>query len=30
MNRMNREELFQLINTIKIDKNEFWVLSSVA
>ena len=30
MNRMNREELLQLINTIKIDKNEFWVLSSVA
>lgn len=27
-NRMNREELIALMNTLKIDKEEFWVLSS--
>lgn len=28
--RMNKEELIQLINTLNIDKEEFWVLSSGA
>lgn len=28
--RMNKEELIQLIETLKIDKNEFWLLSSSA
>ncbi|MBQ8300191.1 MAG: hypothetical protein IJX99_10170 [Clostridia bacterium] len=27
-NRMNKEELIALMNTLKIDKEEFWVLSS--
>ena len=26
--RMNKEELIALMNTLKIDKEEFWVLSS--
>ena len=29
-NRMNKEELIALMNTLKIDKEEFWVLSSGA
>ena len=28
--RMNKEELIDLLNTLKIDKEEFWVLSSGA
>lgn len=28
--RMNKEELIELMNTLKIDKEEFWVLSSGA
>lgn len=28
--RMNKEELINLMNTLKIDKEEFWVLSSGA
>lgn len=28
--RMNKEELIKLIETLKIDKNEFWLLSSSA
>lgn len=28
--RMNKDELIELINTLKIDKEEFWVLSSGA
>ena len=27
---MNKEELIELLNTLKIDKEEFWVLSSGA
>ena len=27
-NRMNKEELLQLLSTLKIDRNEFWILSS--
>ncbi len=30
MERMNKEELIKLINSLKIDKNEFWLLSSSA
>lgn len=30
MDRMNKEELLELINSLKIDKNEFWLLSSSA
>lgn len=29
-NRMNKEELLELLKTLKIDKEEFWVLSSGA
>lgn len=29
-NRMNKNELLKLLDTIKIDKSEFWVLSSGA
>ena len=29
-NRMNREEVIELLNTLKINKDEFWVLSSGA
>ena len=29
-NRMNKKELLQLLKTLKIDKEEFWVLSSGA
>lgn len=28
--RMNREELIELIESLKIDKNEYWILSSGA
>ena len=28
--RMNREELIELIETLKLDKNEYWILSSGA
>lgn len=28
--RMNREELIKLLESLKIDKNEFWILSSGA
>lgn len=28
--RMNKEELLKLIETLKLDKNEFWILSSGA
>lgn len=28
--RMNKEELIELIKSIKIDKNEYWILSSGA
>ena len=28
--RMNKEELLKLIETLKLDKNEFWILSSSA
>ncbi len=28
--RMNKEELVELIESLKIDKNEFWILSSSA
>lgn len=28
--RMNKEELIKLINSLKIDKSEFWILSSGA
>lgn len=28
--RMNKEELIELINSLKIDKNEYWILSSGA
>lgn len=28
--RLNKEELIELLNTLKIDKEEFWVLSSGA
>ena len=28
MNRMNKEELINLIESVKIDKTEFWLLSS--
>lgn len=27
---MHKEELLNLLNTLKIDKNEFWILSSGA
>ena len=27
-NRMNKEELLELLSTLKIDKEEFWILSS--
>lgn len=27
-NGMNKEELLKLINSLKIDKEEFWILSS--
>ena len=27
-NRMNKEELLKLLSTLKIDRNEFWILSS--
>ena len=30
MDRMNKEELLELINSLKIDRNEFWLLSSSA
>lgn len=30
MNRMNKEELIKLLESLKIDKEEFWVLSSGA
>ncbi len=30
MDRMNKEELLELINGLKIDRNEFWLLSSSA
>ena len=30
MKRMKKDELFELIKTLKIDKEEFWVLSSGA
>lgn len=30
MNRMNKEQLVKLIKTIKIDRTEFWLLSSSA
>ena len=30
MNRMNKEQLINLIESIKIDKTEFWLLSSSA
>ena len=30
MNRMNKEQLIELIESIKIDRNEFWLLSSSA
>ena len=30
MNRMNKEQLIKLIESIKIDKTEFWLLSSSA
>ncbi len=30
MNRMNKKQLLQLIETLKIDKNEYWILSSGA
>lgn len=29
-NRMNKEELLKLIRSLKIDKEEFWILSSGA
>lgn len=29
-NRMNRDELIKLIDSLKIDRNEFWILSSSA
>ena len=28
--RMNKEELIKLIESLKLDKNEYWVLSSGA
>jgi len=28
--RMNKEELIKLLESLKIDKNEFWILSSGA
>lgn len=28
--RMNKEELIKLIESLKLDKNEYWILSSVA
>ena len=28
--RMNKEELIELLESLKIDKNEFWILSSGA
>lgn len=28
--RMNKEELIELINSLKLDKNEYWILSSGA
>ena len=28
--RMNKDELMDLLNTLKIDKEEFWILSSSA
>lgn len=28
--RMNREEIIKLIESLKIDKNEYWILSSGA
>ena len=30
MERMNKEELIKLLESLKIDKNEFWILSSGA
>ena len=30
MDRMNKEELLKLLNSLKIDRNEFWLLSSSA
>ena len=30
MERMNKEELIKLLKNLKIDKNEFWILSSGA
>lgn len=30
MNRMNKEELLKLIDSLDIDKNEYWILSSSA
>lgn len=30
MNRMNKEELLKLIESLDIDKNEYWILSSSA
>ena len=30
MDRMKKEELLELINSLKIDRNEFWLLSSSA
>lgn len=30
MNRMNKEQLINLIKSVKIDKTEFWLLSSSA
>lgn len=30
MDRMNKEELLKLLNNLKIDKEEFWILSSSA
>ena len=29
-NRMNKEKLLELLSTLKIDKKEFWILSSSA
>ena len=28
--RMNKEELIELINSLKLDKKEYWILSSGA
>ena len=27
--RMNKEELLELLNTLKINKEEYWILSSL-